>query len=160
MQPNEWRHIVARLAANYPGQALPAETATEWYGPLAQFPPGEVWDAVDRHRRDMTEGRDGRPRGAWMPNLAELLAAVDANWREASAARRELEARQARAARNAQGGVPMPAETKEALRILAASKLLPGDPGHIPGPIARQRIDTLAEQLAERVDREKAGQLT
>ena len=150
---------MARLAANYPGQALPAETATEWFGPLAQFPAAEVWDAVDRHRRDMTEGRDGRPRGAWMPNLAELLAAVDKNWREQSAARREIEARQARAARNAQGGVPMPPETKEAMRILAAASTPPGHPDHVPGDIARKRIEMLADQLAERVDLAKRGEL-
>lgn len=150
---------MARLAANYPGQALPAETAAEWFGPLASFPASEVWDAVDRHRRDLTEGRDGRPRGAWMPNLAELLAAVDANWRERSATQRELEARDRRAARNRQGGMPMPPETKEALRLLERSKLMPGHPDRLDPATARERIEALAEQLAERVDREKAGQL-
>ena len=146
---------MARLAANYPGQALPAETATEWFGPLAQFPAAEVWDAVDRHRRDMTEGRDGRPRGAWMPNLAELLAAVDKNWREQSAARRELETRQAKATRPGVVAIAPP-EWTEIRRIIEASKGLPGEPGHMLGQVARDRIQALIDQHNERVDREQA----
>lgn len=159
MQPTQWRQIVARLAANYPGQALPAETAAEWFDPLAQFPATEVWEAVDRHRRDLTEGRDGRPRGAWMPNLAELLACIDANWREAARARRELEARESRTRFNALGGVPAPPETKEAIALLKASKQLPGTPGHMTPKLVRERSDALWEQLNERQERERMGTL-
>lgn len=151
---------MGRLNLNWPGQQITTETANEWYEALSGFPVREVWDAIDRCRRDLTPAADGRPTGRWLPSLAEILAAIDTNWGEAAAMRRELEAREARAARNAAGGVPMPPETKEALRILTASKNPPGHPDHIPGPVARQRIEALADQLAERVDREKAGQLT
>ena len=150
---------MARLNANYPGQQVDALTATEWYGPLEGFPAAEVWAAIDRHRRDLTPGRDGVPTGHWAPSLAGILACLDANWREASAARRELEARAARDERNGRGGVRMPPETKEALEVLEASKTPPGHPGHIPGPVARQRIEALADQLAERVDLAKRGEL-
>jgi hypothetical protein len=151
MQPHEWRQLVARIAANYPGQALPAETAAEWYGPLQTFPASEVWDAIDRHRRDLSVNGDGRPRGAWLPNLAEILAAVDANWRERSAERRQLLAHAARAERNGRGGVPMPPETREALRLLERSKLLPEHPDHLDPATARERIEDLADQLEVRV---------
>jgi hypothetical protein len=151
---------VARLAANYPGQALPAEAAAEWFEPLSSFPASEVWDAVDRHRRDLTEGPDGRPRGAWRPNLAELLAAVDANWRGRSAVRRELEARAARAERNGHGGVRMPPETHEAIELLRRSMLMPGNPDRLEPGTARQRIEALGDQLGERVDLAEAGRLT
>jgi hypothetical protein len=172
MYQGEWARIVARLNVNWPGQQITKLTADEWFGPknqsphsegtgpLASFPAAEVWEAVDRCRQDLTPGHDGRPRGAWLPNLADILAAIDANWRDRAAQRRELEARQARAARNAVGGVPMPPETKEALQVLKASKSPPGTPDHIPGPLARQRIEALAEQLTARVDLEKLGQLT
>jgi hypothetical protein len=160
MQPNEWTRLVARINANYPGHQVDALTAAEWFGPLSQFPAGEVWDAIDRHRRDLTPGRDGLPTGHWAPSLAGILACIDANWRDQAVIRRELEAREARAARNARGGVPMPPETKQALEALRASKSLPGTPGHVKPELARRRIDELADQLVDRVDREQMGQLT
>ena len=143
MDHQEWTGIVARLNLNWPGQQIAKPTADEWFGPLEPFPATEVWDAVDRCRRDLTPGADGRPRGTWLPNLAELLAAVDANWRERSAARRELEARDRRAARNRRGGVPMPPETKEALALLERSKLMPGNPDRLEPATARERIEAL-----------------
>jgi hypothetical protein len=136
---------------NWPGQQISDLTAEEWFGPLDAFPAGEVWDAVDRHRRTITPGRDGRPVGHWRPELADLLAAIDANWRERSAERRELLAKAARAARNGRGGVPMPPETKEALRLLERSKLLPEHPDHLDPATARERIEDLADQVEERV---------
>ena len=143
MIPHEWTQIVARLNANYPGQQVDAETAAEWFGPLQGFPAGEVWDAIDRHRRDLTPDRDGRPVGHWAPSLAGILACIDANWRERSAARRELEARDRRAARNRRGGVPMPPETKEALALLERSKLMPSNPDRLEPATARERIEAL-----------------
>jgi|SRR5215217_5198774 len=172
MNQREWAGVVARLNLNWPGQQIATRTADEWFeakthspmsdgtGPLADFPAAEVWAAVDRCRRDLRPGYDGRPRGAWLPNLADILAAIDTNWREAAASRRELEAQAARAARNRVGGVPMPPETKDAVRILAASKLPPGHPEHIPGPVARQRIETLYELLEVRIGLKELGQLT
>ena len=159
MTPNEWERVVLRLNANYPGQQVDTPTATDWYGPLSQFPATEVWDALDRHRRDITPGRDGLPLGHWAPSLAGILAAIDTNWRERSAARRELEARERRAVRNRQGGAPMPPETKEALRLLERSKLMPGHPDRLEPAVARERSEALGDQLAERVDREKLGRL-
>jgi hypothetical protein len=159
MQPQEWTHVVARLNANYPGQQIDPLTAAEWFGPLQGFPAGEVWDAIDRHRRNLAPGRDGLPTGHWAPSLAGVLAAIDANWREASAARRELEARARRAERNGRGGVRMPPETKEAVRLLEASMQPPGTRGHMPLAVAKTRILGLAEQLADRDDRAQAGEL-
>jgi hypothetical protein len=150
---DEWERLVLRLNANYPGQQVEPPTAAEWFGPLANFPAGEVWDAIDRHRRDLTPDRDGRPAGHWAPSLAGILAAIDANWRERSAARRELERRQARAERNGRGGVVMPPETREALRLLERSKLVPDHPDHLDAATARERIEALAGQLEERVGR-------
>jgi hypothetical protein len=136
---------------NWPGQQISSQTADEWFGPLQAFPASEVWDAVDRHRRTITPGRDGRPVGHWRPELADLLAAIDANWRERSAARRQVEAKAARAARNGRGGVVMPPETREALRLLERSKLLPEHPDHLDSATARERIEDLADQLEVRV---------
>lgn len=141
---------MAKLNANFPGQQVEAPTAAEWFGPLQGFPASEVWDAIDRVRRE----------SRYLPSLAELLAAVDANWRERSAARREQEAKQARATRNARGGALMPPETKQAIDLLRRSTLMPGNPDRLEPTTARERIEVLAEQLAERVDAEKAGQLT
>jgi hypothetical protein len=153
MTVDEWERLVVRLNANYPGQQVEPLTAAEWFGPLEPFPPGEVWDALDRCRRDLRPGQDGRPVGRWAPTLADVLAAVDANWRERSAERRELLAKAARAERNGRGGVPMPPETREALRLLERSKLLPEHPDHLDPATARERIEALAGQLEERVGR-------
>lgn len=145
-----------RLNANYPGQQVEPATALEWYGPLSGFSAQEVWAALERHRQDLTKGQDGRPRGAWLPSLAEILDGVDVNWREESAARRRLEAS---ARRNAGGGVPMPPETREAIGLLHRSTFAPGVAGRLERSVARQRIEVLADQLAERFDREQEGRL-
>jgi hypothetical protein len=150
MTIDQWEQLVLRLNANFPGQQVEPLTAIEWFGPLSGFPAPEVWAALDVLRRT----------SEYLPSLKAILAAVDGNWRAASAERRELENRQVRAARNAAGGVPMPPETKEALQVLKASMSPPGTPDHIPGPLARERIEALAEQLTARVDLEKLGQLT
>lgn len=160
MHQAERAQLVARLNLNWPGQQITAQTAAEWFGPLAAFPADEVWDAVDRHRRNISPGRDGLPVGHWRPELADLLAAVDANWRERSAERRELERRAARDGRNGHGGVVMPAETKEALRILEQSKALPGNPNSLSRQLTRIRIEALADQLEERVGLQETGRLT
>lgn len=149
-----------RLNANYPGQQIEPLTAAEWFGPLQGFPAGEVWDAIDRHRRDLTPDRDGRPTGHWAPSLAGILACIDANWRERSAARRELEAQRNRAARNSRGGALMPDETRQAIELLRRSTLIPGNPDRLDPATARTRIDALADRLSERVGREQMGQLT
>jgi len=153
MTIDEWERLVLRLNANYPGQQVEPLTAAEWFGPLEVFPPGEVWDAIDRHRRDLSPGRDGQPAGQWAPSLAGILAAIDVNWRERSAERRQLLVRAARADRNGRGGVPMPPETREALRLLERSKLLPEHPDHLVPATARERIEDLADQLETRVGR-------
>jgi hypothetical protein len=161
---------VARLNLNWPGQQITAATADEWFGlnpadpgkgtgPLADFPAAEVWDAIDRCRRDLRPGPDGRPRGAWLPNLADILAAIDANWRERAKARRELEARQAKVAHNSRGGNPPPPETTEVRQLLERSKRLPGTPDYLDRKIARPRIDVLAGQLNERLERERMGRI-
>ena len=150
MTRQEWTQIAAKLNANYPGQQVEPPTAAEWFGPLQGFPASEVWDAVDRVRRE----------SRFLPSLAELLAALDANWRERSAARRELEAQKVRAARNSRGGALMPDETKQAIELLRRSTLMPGNPDRLDPAVARERIEALADQLTERQDREKAGQLT
>jgi hypothetical protein len=155
MHQVEWAQIVARLNLNWPGQQISTQTADEWFEPLRGFPAAEVWDAIDRHRRDMTPGRDRTPAGHWAPSLAGILACVDANWRDRSAARRELEAKAARAARNGRGGVPMPPEAKHAMEVLRDSMA-----GRIDKHVARERIEALADQMQDRQDREKAGQLT
>jgi len=162
---------VARLNLNWPGQQIAKPTADEWFGldpanpgrgtgPLADFPAVEVWDAIDRCRRDVRPGPDGRPRGAWLPNLADILAAIDANWRERSKARHALETQQAKTRRNSVGGTPIPPETKAAIDLLRRSTLLPGNPDRLEPKTARARIDALADQLAERLELERTGQLT
>lgn len=120
----------------------------------------EVRDALERHRGNITPGRDGLPIGRWMPSLADLLACIDANWREASAARRELEARKARAASNGGTVQLAPKEWGEIRRVLEASKGVPGEPGHMLPSLARQRIEQQLGELNERVEREELGRLT
>jgi hypothetical protein len=142
---DEWERIVLRLNANFPGQQLEPPTAVEWFGPLSAFPVGEVWDAIDTLRRTSD----------YLPSLKAILAAIDTNWRERSAARRALEAQEARTARTKLGGVIMPPETRQAIEVLKDSIA-----GRIDKALARKRIDDLADQLAERVDREQMGQLS
>ena len=150
MTVDEWERLVLRLNANYPGQQVEPPTAVEWFGPLSGFPAAEVWDAIDALRRSSD----------YLPSLKAILAAVDANWRERSAARRELEARAARAERNGRGGVRMPDETKQAIELLRRSTLMPGNPDRLEPGTARERIEALAEQLAERIDLAEAGRLS
>ena len=152
MNQREWTAIVGRHNLNWPGQQITKPTADEWYGPLAGFPATEVWAAIDRHRQDLTPGRDGLPIGHWAPSLADLLACIDANWREASAARRELEARKARAASNGGTVQLAPKEWGEIRRVLEASKGVPGEPGHMLPSLARQRIEQQLIELNERVE--------
>lgn len=159
MQINEWEHLVDRINVNYPGQQVEPLTAADWFSPLSGFPAGEVWDAIDRHRRDLTPGRDGLPLGHWAPSLAGILACLDANWREAARARREVEAQAVKAERNSRGGRPAPPETKEAMRLLVDAKRLPGAPGHLPLAVAKTRIHRLWEQLNERQERERMGRI-
>jgi hypothetical protein len=160
MHQGEWAQIVARLNLNWPGQQITKLTADDWFPKFEGFPAAEVWEAIDRCRSDITPGPDGRPRGAWLPNLADILAAIDANWHEAAAARRELEATAARAARNGKGGATAPPEWTDIRRTLEASKALPESPGHMLPDLARQRIDALVDQLDEREAREQMGTLT
>jgi len=136
MDELEWTPIVDRLNANYPGQELRPETAVEWFGVLVSFPEAEVWLAVERVRRERE----------WMPTgVAVILNAIDANHRELQEDRRQaLAAIQARPA--ARRGVPMPAETRQAIQLLAARMR-----GALDGPTARRMIDGLADQLEARV---------
>jgi hypothetical protein len=159
MAPTEWEHLVQRLNANYPGQQIDPLTSAEWFGPLAGFPASEVWDAIDRHRRTLDPGRDGQPLGHWAPSLAGILACIDANWRERAKARHALETQQAKTRRNSVGGTPMPPETKAAIDLLRRSTLLPGNPDRLDPKTARARIDVLAGQLSERLEREQTGTL-
>jgi hypothetical protein len=160
MELPEWEHLAARINANYPGQQVEPLTAADWFGPLSSFPATEVWDGIDRHRQDITPGRDGQPIGHWAPSLAGILAAIDANWRERAKARHALETQQAKTRRNSVGGTPMPPETKAAIDLLRRSTLLPGNPDRLDPKTARARIDALAGQLSERLELERSGMLT
>jgi hypothetical protein len=160
MAPTEWDRLVLRLNANYPGQQVDPATAIEWYGPLQGFPAGEVWDAIDRHRRTLDPGRDGQPLGHWAPSLAGILACIDANWSDRAKARHALETQQAKAAHNSRGGRPPPPETTEARQLLERSKRLPGAPDYLERKTARARADALSDQLNERLEREQTGTLT
>lgn len=150
MTVDEWERIVLRLNANYPGQQVEPPTALEWFGPLSGFPAAEVWDAIDVLRR----------ASDYLPSLKAILAAIDTNWRERSAARRELEASRIRAARNAPHRGTVPPEVEQIRELLERSKRLPGTPDHLDPKVARERIEALADQLNERVDLAKTGQLT
>jgi hypothetical protein len=159
MAPNEWERLALRHNASYPAQQLDPFTAAEFYEKLSGFPAGEVWDAIDRHRSNITVGRDGLPIGRWAPTLADILACIDANWRERAAERRQLLAMAARVERNSRGGTPAPPETKEAIRLLEATKRLPGTPGHMDLAVALIRMAGLSEQLNQRLEREQTGTL-
>lgn len=128
----QWTEIVARLNASWPDQQIEPPTAREWFDDLRHLDPGDVWLAV----------RELRKEQRWRPSLAEILAGVKiyrANLAEQvrSQHRRQIDAR---------GGVPMPPETKEAMRILGESIK-----GTIDKTEARQMIDTLADRLKERI---------
>jgi hypothetical protein len=132
MQATEWRDIVARLNASYPGQEISPETAAEWYDELAHLDPGDIWLAVRELRREHH----------FRPNLAELLVAYKAHRAEMAAQARHLQL-------HAGGrGTPMPPETRQAMEIL--KETLHPDTTAEQKAEARLMIDALADQLADR----------
>jgi hypothetical protein len=142
MTRDEWKAVHTKLNASYPHQQIPPETAAVWYEELAPLDAGEVWLAIRRHRRE----------SRFPPSLAEILAAIDANFREMAEARRAQARAEARM--TPVPWVPMPPETKEALRILAeASKPENG----IDRAQARAMIESLGQQIIERALRNEPG---
>jgi hypothetical protein len=140
VQATEWRDIVAKLNASYPGQEISPETAAEWYTELGHLDAGDVWLSVRELRTEMR----------WRPGLAELLAGVKVYRaklaEQAHHQRLEL-------ARRRQG-VPMPPETKQAMEILNDSIS-----GKVDKAQAHQMTDALAGQLDARLEREQLMRL-
>jgi hypothetical protein len=135
MDWEEWIAIVAKLNSSFPGQQIEEPMAREWFGELRGFPAGEVWLAVRRCRRERE----------FMPGLAAILEAIDANHRELMEDRRQAAAAM-QARPPGRRGVPMPIETKQAIQILDARLK-----GELGGPSARLMIEALADQLEARV---------
>jgi hypothetical protein len=140
VQATEWRDIVAKLNASYPGQEISPETAAEWYTELAKLDAGDIWLAV----------RELRKEQRWRPSLAEILAGVKVYRAELAeqAHHQHLELAGRRK------GTPMPPETRQALEILKDSIT-----GKVGKTEARQMIDALATQLEQRLDREELMRL-
>jgi hypothetical protein len=134
MQATEWRDIVARLNASYPGQEISPETAAEWYTELAHLDPGDIWLAVRALRREHH----------FRPTLAELLVAYKAHRAELA----EQAASQQRRRDSQTRGTPMPPETRQAMEIL--KETLHPDTTLEQKAEARLMIDTLAGLLADR----------
>jgi hypothetical protein len=131
----EWQAVVAKLNASFPGQAIGAETAAEWFCELADFEAPEVWLAVRRCRRERE----------WMPTLHAIHEAIDANHRD-ELDRRALQARAVAADARRRGGVPMPPETRQAMELLQGAL-----EGRIDGVSAQRMIGQLADQLQARL---------
>ena len=140
MQATEWRGIVAKLNASYPGQEISPETAAEWYVELAHLDVGDVWLAIRELRTEMR----------WRPGLAEILAGVRM-YRTKLA--EDAHSQELRHLANRKG-TPMPPETRQAMEILRDSIS-----GKVDKTQARQMIDTLADRLAERLEREQLMRL-
>jgi hypothetical protein len=136
MQATEWRDLVAKLNASYPGQEISPETAAEWYLELADRNAGDVWLAIRELRTEQT----------WRPSLAELLAGVK-TYRARLAEQAHHQHLRELAGRK---GAPMPPETKQAMEILADSVS-----GKVGKSEAKQMIDALADRLVERLEREQ-----
>lgn len=139
MTPAEWARIVDRLNDSYPSQPISADTAREWYEELADLDEGEVWLAIRAHRR----------HEPFRPGVAAILAGAAIHRQdmaEALAAQQRAAAAPRRAPRS---GVPMPPETREALRILA-ERMNPATPADERAE-AHRMIEALADQLAARI---------
>jgi hypothetical protein len=140
VQATEWRDIVAKLNASYPGQEISPETAAEWYTELARLDAGDVWLAI----------RELRTEIKWRPSLAEILAGVKVY--RAKLAEQAYSQELRHLARRK--GTPMPPETRQAMEILADSIT-----GKVDKTQARQMIDALAAQLEARLEREQLVRL-
>ncbi len=140
MQATEWRDIVAKLNASYPGQEISPETAAEWYTELTHLNAGDIWLAVRALRKEQR----------WRPALAEILAGVKVYRAQLA---EEAHSQELRHLANRKG-TPMPPETRQALEILKDSIT-----GKVGKTEARQMIDTLATQLETRLDREQLMRL-
>lgn len=143
---NEWTQIVAKLNASYPDQPINPATAHEWFEELRTYNAGEVWLAIRLLRKEEK----------FRPGLAELLAGIKLCRRDMREARDRQRSELERLAPSR--GVPMPPETKEALRILAESSK--PENGIDPAQ-ARAMIESLAQQLIDRCppdqDEDQAG---
>lgn len=140
MQATEWRQIVSKLNASYPGQEIPPETAAEWHTELAHLDAGDVWLAI----------RELRTETRWRPSLAEILAGVKVYRAKLAEEAHHQELRHLAGRR----GMPMPPETRQALEILKDSIS-----GKVDRIEARQMIDALATQLEARLEREQLMRL-
>jgi hypothetical protein len=128
---------VAKLNASYPDQPVNAATAHEWFDELRRYTAGEVWLAIRLLRKEEK----------FRPGLASILAGIKLCRRDMADAKRIQEQKQG--TRNLGGGhrVPMPPETKEALRILAEAKK---PENGIDGAQARAMIEELGQQILDR----------
>src|SRR6266567_4305856 len=136
----EWRLIVDKLNASWPGQQISPETAVEWYTELDRYEAGDVWLAIRELRLEIR----------WRPSLAEILAGVKV-YRAKLAEQAQSQELRHLASRK---GTPMPPETRQALEILKDSIT-----GKVGKTEARQMIDALATQLEQRLDREQLMRL-
>lgn len=140
MQATDWREIIAKLNASYPGQEISPETAAEWYTELAHLDAGDVWLAIRELRTEMR----------WRPSLAEILAGVKLYRAKLAEQAHSQELRHL----SGRKGTPMPPETRQAMEILRDSIS-----GKVDKAQVRQMIDALATQLAKRLEREQLMRL-
>lgn len=125
MTEDEWADLVDRLNMGFPRQQIDELTAEVWYGTLRGFSREEIGRALARCLGTVE-----------FISCYALVEAVKDERRERSAVRSTV--------------LPLPdqrtppgPEWTEIRKVLERSKLLPGHPDHIPGPVARQRIEEL-----------------
>jgi hypothetical protein len=125
MTEDEWADLVDRLNVGFPRQQIDELTALVWFDTLQPYSREQVARALARC-----------VGGVEFISCYALVEAIKEEQRERSATRSTV--------------LPMPdqrtppgPEWGEIRKVLERSKLLPGHPDHIPGPVARQRIEEL-----------------
>jgi hypothetical protein len=125
MDWEQWQVIVGELNTSFLHQIIEPDTARSWFRTLEPYPPMQVARAAER------------AKAAQFLSLYVIVEAIKDEQREYQATRStaplDLPAK----------GVPPGPEWSEMRKVLERSMLLPGHPDHLPGPVARQRLDEL-----------------
>lgn len=133
MTYEEWADLVDRLNVGFPRQQIDHLTAELWYETLRIYSREELGRSLARCLGTVE-----------FISCYALVEAIKEERRERSATRSTVLPLPAR-------GVGMPPETREAIGVLQRSMLDPKDPEHLPGDVARKRIDQLADYLDQRL---------
>src|SRR5215213_1323907 len=126
MDWDQWNVIVGELNVSFRHQEIEPLTARSWFRTLEHYPAVQVARAAARCVGTVE-----------FISCYAIVQAIKDEQREYQATRSTVLPMPPRRC-------PPPPEWTEIRKTMERSKLLPGHPDHLPGPVARKRIEELA----------------